>query len=215
MKALKTIFIIAGVLIALSVGLTGINILQKGGPYDGRSLEIILGVAPEKATVDDIRKLSKSEVFQLFYAAPAPAFAELKGEYDALTVDVGIMASGAAFYTHHFFGPGRWTGKAFYPAEKDRGYGYNLFQDTGGKMFRTRKMDTSIGPSDYDGKPSFKLNYRAYNSGTVNSMRDELRKINDRLLIGLGYMDLGGGKINPAPFVLVGRAKDWVGIDPP
>lgn len=215
MKAFKNVLIVVGVLVLLSFGLTGINIYQKGGPYDGRSLEKILGVAPEKATVDDILKLSKPEVFQLFYAAPAPAFGDVRGEYAARTMDVGIMASGASYFTHHFFGPGRWMGKAFYPAEKERGYGYNIFQDETGKIFRTRKMDTSIEPSDYDGKPSFKLNYDAYNCGAVNSMRDELRKINGNLIIGLGYMALGGGKINPAPFVLTGPAKDWVGVDTP
>jgi len=71
-------------------------------------------------------------------------------------------------------------------------------------------MDTVIGPSDYDGKPAFKLNYGAYNSGTVQSMRDEIRKINDNLFLGLGYMALGGGKINPAPFALIG-AREGMG----
>jgi hypothetical protein len=46
-------------------------------------------------------------------------------------------------------------------------------------------------------------------------MRDEIRKINDHLFIGLGHMALGGGKINPAPFALVGPAKAWVGVDQP
>jgi len=44
-------------------------------------------------------------------------------------------------------------------------------------------------------------------------MRDEIRKINDHLFIGIGYMGLGGGSINPAPFVLIGPAKEWVGVD--
>lgn len=127
----------------------------------------------------------------------------------------GILASGAAYFPHHFFGPGRWEGKAFNPTGENRGYGYNLFQDAGGKIYRTRRMDTEIGLSDYDGKPAFKLNYGAYNSGTVHSMRDEVRRINDDLFLGLGYMALGGGKINPAPFALVGPAKAWVGVDQP
>lgn len=213
MKALKNILIVVGVLILLCFVVTGINILQKGGKYDGRSMEKILGVLPQKATIDDIKKLSKADVFQLYYAASVPSFQDFKGEYAAATVDVGIMATSAGYYTHHFFGPGHWEGKAFYPLEKDKGYGYNIFKDASGKIHRTRKMDTQIGPSDYDGKPAFKLNYGAYNSGTVKSMRDELRKINDNLFLGLGYMALGGGSINPAPFVLMGPAKEWVGVD--
>ena len=213
MKALKNILIVVVVLVFVSVVVTGINIFQKGGQYDGRSMEKILGVPPERATIDDIKKLSKAEVFQLFYAASEPSFQELKGEYIAATIDVGIMATSAGYYTHHFFGPGHWEGKAFYPFEKNKGYGYNIFKDAGGKIYRTRKMDTEIGPSDQDGKSAFKLNYGAYNSGTVRSMRDELRKINDNLFLGLGSMALGGGSINPAPFVVMGPAKEWVGVD--
>lgn len=213
MKALKGILIFAVVLICLSAVVTGINILQKGGAWDGRSMEEILGVAPQKATLEDIGKLDKAEILQLYYAASAPSFHDFRGEFAAVTVDVGILASSAAYFTHHFFGPGRWEGKAFNPSEKDRGYGYNIFRDAGGKVYRTRRMDTEIGPSDYDGKPAFKLNYGAYNTGTVHSMRDEIRRINDHLFLGLGYMALGGGKINPAPFALIGPAKQWVGVD--
>jgi len=213
MKAIKIVLIAVCALILIAAVMTGINIYQKGGPYDGRSMEEILGVPPSKATLEDIRKLSKAEVFQLYYAASAPSFHDFRGEFAAVTVDVGILAYGAAYFTHHFFGPGRWEGKAFNPSGKERGYGYNIFRDAGGKVYRTRKMDTEIGPSDYDGKPAFKLNYGSYNSGSVQSMRDEIRRINDHLFLGLGYMALGGGKINPAPFVLIGPAKEWVGVD--
>jgi len=213
MKALKNLLIVVCVLIVVGVLMTGINILQKGGEYNGRSIEDILGVPPEKATFADIKKLSKADVFQLYYAASAPSFREFNGEYTAATVDVGIMATSAGYYTHTFFGPGHWEGKAFYPFEQNKGYGYNIFKDAAGKIYRTRKMDTEIGPSEHDGKPAFKLNYGAYNSGTVHSMRDELRKINGNLYLGLGYMAMGGGKINPAPFVVIGPAKPWVGVD--
>ncbi len=210
MKALKNILIVVGVLILVSIVVTGINIVQKGGKYDGRSMEKILGVPPEKATIDDIKKLSKADVFQLYYAASAPSFQDFNGEYIAATVDVGIMATSAGYYTHHFFGPGRWEGKAFYPFEKNKGYGYNIFKDAAGKIYRTRKMDTEIGLSDHDGKPAFKLNYGAYNSGTVHSMRDELRKINDNLFIGLGYMALGGGIDQSGP-VCADGAREGMG----
>jgi hypothetical protein len=53
---------------------TGINILQKGGKYDGRSMEKILDVLPEKATIDDIKKLSKADVFQLTTPLPCHLF---------------------------------------------------------------------------------------------------------------------------------------------
>jgi hypothetical protein len=44
----------------------------------------------------------------------------------------------------------------------------------------------------------------------VDGMRDELRKINPDLFIGMGYMPIGGGAINPGPFVVYGPPEAWV-----
>jgi hypothetical protein len=217
MKALKITLIVIGVIILLNVAVTGINIMQNGGKYDGRSIEKILGIPADKATLKDIQKLSKAEVFQLFYASPAPSLSDLKGEYKAFTLPLGILATPTDFYTHHFFGPGRWEGKAFATLEKDKAWGYNIFaaKDKDGKtvLARTRKMNTYIGTSTIDDKPSYHLDYSPYNSGTVHSMHDELRRINDNLYIGMGHMALGGGAINPAPFVVIGPPEKWVGAD--
>ncbi len=217
MKVLKIFLLFFVVLVFLQLALTGISILQKGGAYKGQTVQEILGVAPEKATVNGILKLDKATVFQLFYAAPAPPFQEMKGEYGAKTMPVGVLAISADFYTHHLFGPGRWAGKAFFPFEKEKGWGYNIFsgKDKDGKeiLFRVRKMNTYMGKSRIDGKDSFHLDYSPYNSGTVHSMHDELRKINDNIFLGMGYMALGGGSINPAPFLIIGPAAKWAGTD--
>ena len=217
MKVLKIILIAVVAVVILQLALTGINILQKNGPYKGQTMEQILGVAPGKATVSDIEKLDKAALFQLFYAAPAPQYEEVNGEYRGKTLPVGVLAASADFFTHHFFGPRRWIGKAFFPFEKDKGWGYNIFsnKNNDGKeiISRVRKMNTYIGKSPIDGKDSFHLDYSPYNSGTVHSMHDELRKINDNIFLGMGYMGLGGGSINPAPFLVIGPAVKWVGPD--
>lgn len=227
MKALKIVLIVIGLAVGLNLIMTGINILQKGSAKrDGRSIEQILGIPVEKATAADIEKLGKADVFQLYYAASAPDFKAMNGEYRCKNLSVGVQAVPTNLYTNHVFGPGRWVGKAFTPAGKNKGWGYNIFSAKGddpalsagekaGKkvFFRTRKMDTGISPSKIDGKPSFCIDYSPYNGGTVNSMKDELRKINDRLYLGMGYMALGGGSINPAPFIVIGPAEKWVGID--
>jgi hypothetical protein len=216
MKVIKKILLVVGIIVAVHVALNGINILQNGlGGWDGRSMTAILGVPAERGTVEDIERLSKSEVMQLFYAALVPEFASMTGQYQAKTLSVGVMAFAVNFYTNNLFGPGHWEGKAFFPSEDDTGWGYNLFAITeaGGDpaISRTRKMDTYLGKSCIDDKDSFHLDYRPYNCGFVYSMHDEIRKINDQLYLGMGYMAAGGGPINPAPFVLYGKPDQWVG----
>lgn len=212
MKALKIILIVIGVVVLLNITLTVINILQNGShEYKGQSVADILGVPPENARLQDIQKLDKAQVMQLFYAAPAPVFDSMKGEYRAQLLPLGVLATGTDVYTHHFFGPGHWEGKGLYPFEKENGWGYNMFS-ANGEIIRARKFNTYIGPSTIDKKPAFHLDYSPYNTCIVHSMHDEVRKINDGLYICMGHMALGGGAINPAPFVLLGPPSPWVGI---
>jgi hypothetical protein len=80
MGKIKKYFVGIGVFAIVNVVLTVINILQNGiGGYKGKSVGEILGVPPEKATLKDIQKLSKAQVMQLFYAAPAPDFESMSG----------------------------------------------------------------------------------------------------------------------------------------
>lgn len=199
----------------LTVTSFGINILQKGGKYKGESVAEILGKDPELATADDCLRLPKNRYFQLYYAAQCPATTDLKGEYEAINHPGGILAGGVQVYTDHFFGPGKWVGKAFQPLDSQKGEGYNIFQKKGGDgrpvLTRARKINTFIGKSAYDGKNAYHLDYSPYNGGLVHSMHDELRKINDRLFVGLGHMASGGGSINPAGFVVQGPPKEWIG----
>ena len=63
------------------------------------------------------------------------------------------------------------------------------------------------------GKLAFQVDYGGFNPGLIHSMRDEIRQVNANLYIGAGYMALGGGYLNPAPFVLEGPVREWVGPD--
>jgi hypothetical protein len=214
---MKCVLIGIGVLITLSVAVTAINILQNGlGGWDGRSVDNILGVPAENALPEDVEKLSKADVMQLFYAADTPSFARMGGEYKAKMVPVGLLSFANDYYAHHWMGPGHWEGKAFSLLEKDKGRGYNLFtveEDADSGIVRTLKMDTYQGGSRYDEKDSFHLVYKAHNQGRNRSMRDEIRKINDNLYLGLGYVSWSLGKINPSFFLLYGEADPWVGPD--
>jgi len=205
------------IILGLPVVLAVINVLQNGAGYKGQTVESILGRPTAEATVADLKRLSKSRLMQLFYAAPPPGNTDLDGEYQAQLIPVGVLAGVTAFYTHHFFGPGRWVGKAFKPLKSAAENGYNLFNAANSAnqktVARTRSMQTYLGPSKIDLKESLHLDYRPFNTGLVHTMHDELRRIHADLYIGMGYMALGGGSINPAPFVVFGPAKSWVGPD--
>ena len=210
------LFVIIG--FTLPVCLTVINILQNGiGGYKGQGMDAILGKAVSAAHVEDLMRLSKAQLMQLFYAAPAPEKEDLDGEYQAQLIPVGVLAILTAVYTHRFFGPGHWVGKAFKPLGPTPETGYNLFRSTGdegaAKIHRARPMRLFIGPSKIDAKNSLHLDYSPLNSGLVHSMHDEIRRINSDLYLGMGYMGIGGGSINPAPFVVYGPAEPWIGPD--
>ena len=210
------IFIIIG--FTLPVCLTIINILQNGlGGYKGQDMGAILGCEVAYASVSDLMRLSKAQLMQLFYAAPAPGKDEMDGEYKAQLIPVGVLAGLTAVYTHRFFGSGRWVGKAFKPLLNPPETGYNLFQSTkaaGVEMIdRARPMRLFVGPSRIDDKESLHLDYSPFNSGLVHSMHDEIRRINSDLYLGMGYMGMSGGPINPAPFVVYGPAEPWIGPD--
>jgi hypothetical protein len=214
MKAIKKVLIGIGILVVLGLILAVINSLQNGiGGWGGRTVEQILVVSPDKATVADIEKLSKSEVMQLFYAAPPPKFASVKGEYKAKILQLGIMGPIAPFYTKYLLGPGDWKGKAFYPFEKDRGWGYNLWEirEKGEpRIIRTVKMKTFIGKSRLDDKESFQLDYSPFNGGIDYYMKDEVRRINDKLYICMGMVITVGHRFNPAAFVMYDPTP-WIG----
>jgi hypothetical protein len=228
MKKFKPVLIIVGLAVIAMIALNVINILQAGSKKpDGRTMAQILGVDPQTATYDDVEKLSRKDKMQLLYAAKTPDFKTLNGEYEAKLLSGGVLGQSSALFTHHVFPTGllslktQWTGKAFAGNMMDSGRGYNIFtekkSDGTFETLRLRPMKTSMGPSEVgkDGKLSFCVNYSFDNTGAIHSMCDEIRQINDTLFIGAGYMGLGGGPINPAPFMLIGPPKPWVGPDMP
>ncbi len=221
----KVIFVAAGVLLSNLTGLL-INILQAGSRRpDGRTMAQILGKDPRQATWEDVERLSRRDTMQLFYAAEVPEFQEMKGEYQARVLSGGLLGRPTALFTHHVFPSGRpilkasWEGKAFNPEGRNRGWGYNIFNvrrpDGTTQTLRRRRMNNWVGPTTIgkDGRDAYHLDYGPYNDDVVHSMHDEVRRVNERLYICAGYMSLGGGPLNPGPFVLIGPPREWVGPD--
>lgn len=198
----------------MTEGVLGLSVDGRWG-WREHAAEAILGKAGGTAAMEDLARLSWREVLRLFHAAPAPALEALQGEYQAVILPVGVFAPLASFFTHRLFGPGRWYGKAFQPRGPERGEGYNLFAHgqpmPEGSLHRTRRFDTCVAPSRFDGRPSFCLDYSAHNRFLVRSMRDEIRQVHTELFLGLGTMASGGGALNPAPFALFGRPRPWRG----
>ena len=192
----------------MTAGVLGFTVDGRWG-WKEYSVENVLGKDPRSATLNDFNRLSWQGVLRLFHAAPAPGLEDMDGEYRAAIVGAGVFAPLASFFTHTFFGPGPWQGKAFKPLGRNRGEGYNLFGEE--PFSRTRRFDTSIAPSRFDGRPSFCLDYGPHNRFLVHSMKDEIRQLGPQLFIGLGTMASGGGALNPAPFALFGEPEPWRG----
>ena len=211
-SAVSLFLTIALGLIAVPVLLTAVNIAQNYlGAGSARTLDELLGKRAATATSEDLAGLNKAQLRRVFAAATAPAPGVLTGEFRARLLAGGVLGPASRLYTHRAFGPGRWVGKGFPPAEQAQ-VGYNLFERDGATS-RVREMSLVTGPSRIVSGTSLLVNYGPHNSGTVATMRDELRQINDRLFIGMGYMAIGGGSINPAPFALEGPPSAWVGAD--
>ncbi|MBU4178915.1 MAG: hypothetical protein KJ625_03110, partial [Actinobacteria bacterium] len=174
MKRLKTLMkVLIGFTILNAVAFV-VNIIQAGNREpDGQSVKEILGTDPEKATWEHLETLNRAETMQLFYAARAPAFESMNGEYEAKVLSGGVLGETTAGFTHHFFPTGKptmsthWEGKAFKPEGENSGWGYNLFSGkSGSEIFRARKMRTYVGPTTIckDGSDSFHLDYSAFNT---------------------------------------------------
>ncbi len=209
-KTFKIALAVTGIIIGSIVILLMIQILQNGiGGWNGRSLDEQLGMPADKARYDDIKNLSKSKLIQLFYAAGAPDVYKLEGEYRGDSPQVGILICLGNYFTKNIYGEGDvWIGKGFVPNGSDRCRGYNLFEskDQSGNtvIVRKRPMANYVSTSNIDSRDSYMIDYTPYNSGLVHYLRDELRKINDVLYIGMGYLNFPGGACINYPFILHG-----------
>lgn len=190
---------------------------------------------------EDLMKLNRKQLMELFFLLDAPSMPEMRGEYRAALLDSGYIINIflAKFYLHFIWGD--WQHKAFEPLGEQHGHGYNTFITTQSKLYenyfianfmkmvsivrsfshlhnpqRLARMmlnKTSIVVSVFDGRPSFQLSYRDYNTFFTNTMTDEVRKVNDKLFLGIGRLTVTFGKFNPMPFVLMCPPDPWVGPD--
>ena len=206
-----------------------------------KSIESFMGKDLKDFKYEDLMKLNRKQLMELFFKLEAPAMSEMKGEYRAALLDSGYIINKFNATLYLYFTWGSWQHKAFEPLDSEQGHGYNTFITTQLKLYenyfvavfmrimsivcsllclhnpqrlaRIMLNKTSMVPSVFDGRPSFQLSYKDYNTLITRTMTDEVRKINDKLYLGIGRLTVTFGKFNPMPFVLIGPPDPWVGPD--
>lgn len=144
-------------------------------------------------TIDKMRLLGTSGQLELFKSLHAPSIHEMRGEYHGHYFGAdGHFISNAIWHItcNRNWTSGIWLGKSFHPDSQTAGYGFNNLSKFGMRL-RRWPMKTGIGPSRYDGKDVYALNYRYYYSaaGIVN-MQDEIRRIENGLYLAVGHWRL-------------------------
>jgi hypothetical protein len=205
------------------------------------AIDIFMGKDLKDFSYEDLMKLNRKQIMELFFLLDAPAMPEMRGEYRAALLDSGYILNNFLAAPYLYFTWGDWQHKAFEPLGQKHGHGYNTFITTQSKLYenyfaavfmkmlsivrsffrmsnpqrmaRIMLNKTSIVSSIFDGRPSFQLSYRDYNTFFTNTMTDEVRKVNNKLYLGIGRLTITFGKFNPMPFVLIGPPDSWVGPD--
>lgn len=205
------------------------------------AVDNFLGKSLKNYVYEDLMKLNRRQLVELFLQLDAPAMSEMQGEYRAALLDNGYVIINFLGKLYLHFTWGDWQHKAFEPLGEQHGHGYNTFITTQSRLYenyflaifmkmvsiirsflrlnspqrlaRIMLNKTSMVSSVFDGRPSFQLSYRDYNTFFTNTMTDEVRKVNDRLFLGIGRLTITFGKYNPMPFVLMGPPDPWVGSD--
>lgn len=224
-----------------AAGLLSILTRPRVNPYLGKSLQAIIPKDREAITIEDLIKLNRQQLVAIFHQLVSPEVSEMGGEYRAMLLDSGNAVNRFLSMLFLYFTWGMWLHKAFEPLSDRHGHGYNTFLTTlpnvpenvflagaasliclvksafgssaPQRMVRMMCNKTFIGPSVFDQRTSFHLVYNDYNSFYTSTMKDEVRKVNDTLYLGLGRLTITLGKSNPFPFVLMGPPEPWVGPD--
>jgi hypothetical protein len=160
-----------------------------------------------------VEELTPEQAVELFKTLLAPTMKEMNGEF------AGEMLSFPTLYTSIFWTiasenpiyPGVWQGKSFRQTGPNEGRGYNTVERWFTQTVDIWPMVTRIGPSYFDGKPSFQLVYRAFDhyAGKIH-MLDEVRRLPDGRYLGIGRTGTTTEERRLAmPFLLSERIGDY------
>lgn len=142
--------------------------------------------ATSERTAAELLAMSQPELLAYFRELDAPDLRELNGEYAAILLDAGSRVLNLVARVAVRF-PERWLAKAFRPKTELEGHGYNAFRWLFGVRRRLR-MRTFVGASKVDGRPSYFLQYGAFNRGPLGTMVDEVRRVASGRYLGIGRL---------------------------
>jgi hypothetical protein len=167
-------------------------------------------IATGKWTLEQLLSLSQQEGIELWRTLPSPTLEEMNGHYTGYIPSHQDLGEFAANMHSETSPVGYWLGKAFHPLDSKVGEGYNRWRFPGGRVERSLQMATRVADSIIDGKPCYVLDYGAMNPRM--SLYDELRKLDDGVLIGTASTAMPDGSRSPlSMFVLIGPTDEWVG----
>lgn len=150
-------------------------------------------LSENKWTNEKLASLGTNKLKDLFMSLPAPTIDEINGEYKAFYIgaDNGPISNLIWEISANWnLYSGKWYGKSFKPTSEMTGYGFNNMKKFGMHV-RRWPMKTKIGTSVYDKKDVYELDYSYYYSAAgIVSMKDEIRKVQDGLYLGIGHWKL-------------------------
>lgn len=151
----------------------------------------------------DLRSLTT--ITEAFRSAPSPVLEALVGEHEGKTIGpVWLTSLGPA--TLWLTGMGGWCGKAFQPLPEggDQIVGTNLVRRRG-TIRPSIPITARIASSRVDGRPAIRVDYPATARFPWRRVTDELRPLEEGVLLGLTW-GIPGGPASGTPFVLRQRA---------
>lgn len=148
--------------------------------------------ALDELTEERLRSFSLTELERLYRNLRAPSLAEMRGEYRGGYIGCARPFSNGLWKLvawNPVLG-GVWQGKSFEPLSESEGRGFNTLK-LRGRLVRKWPTRTTISTSLVDGGEALFLDYPFYISGAAAvRMTDEVRKVNDRLCLGIGHWRL-------------------------
>jgi hypothetical protein len=198
---LRAALVLAASVLTTSVPAQG----TSPAPAPGQAATAAASAAPAVAVED----LSPAEAVALFKTLPCPTMEEMNGEFSGKMLSFPTFFSGLYWNiaSNNPIYLGIWRGKSFRQTGINEGRGYNTAWRLFAGAVDMFPMQTRIGPSYFDGKPSFQLIYRAFDSyaGDIH-MLDEVRRLPDGRWLGIGRTGSTTEERRlPMPFLLKAR----------